>query len=89
MALWTDIITPAELTGYIREDLSAVEQRRGSLARFLPNRVVPDIVVRFIAGQAGLVPEAEFHLVHAGHAATEPAIVDRLVRATDALADRA
>lgn len=60
MALWTDIITPAELTGYIREDLSAVEQRRGSLARFLPNRVVPDIVVRFIAGQAGLVPEAEF-----------------------------
>lgn len=34
-------------------------------------------------------PEAEFHLVHAGHAATEPAIVDRLVRATDALADRA
>ena len=34
-------------------------------------------------------PEAEFHLVHAGHAATEPAIVDRLVRATDALAAHA
>jgi len=60
MALWTDIIDPATLTGYVREDLSAIEQRRGSLARYLPNRVVSDIVVRFIAGQAGLVPEAEF-----------------------------
>jgi len=31
-------------------------------------------------------PEAEFHLVHAGHSAFEPAIVDALVRATDAYA---
>ncbi|MFP5415695.1 MAG: prolyl aminopeptidase [Actinomycetes bacterium] len=31
-------------------------------------------------------PEADFHLVHAGHAATEPAIVDALVRATDRFA---
>jgi proline iminopeptidase len=34
-------------------------------------------------------PEAEFTIVEdAGHAATEPGIVDALVRATDALADR-
>jgi proline iminopeptidase, Neisseria-type subfamily len=33
-------------------------------------------------------PEAELHIVLAGHAATEPAIVDRLVQATDRLADR-
>lgn len=32
-------------------------------------------------------PEAELHIVLAGHAASEPAIVDRLVRATDSLAD--
>jgi proline iminopeptidase len=34
-------------------------------------------------------PEAEFHLVEgAGHAFSEPGILDRLVRATDAFADR-
>lgn len=60
MTLWTDIIDPATLTGYVRESLSDIEQRRGSLARFLPNRTVPNIVVRFTAGQAGLVPEASF-----------------------------
>lgn len=60
MALWPDIIDPATLTGYIRESLARIEQRRGSLARFLPNRVVPDINVRFVAGQSGLVPEAQF-----------------------------
>ncbi|MCR6706557.1 MAG: major capsid protein [Cellulomonas sp.] len=60
MALWTDLIDPATLTGYVRESLSAIEARRGSLARYLPNRVVPDIQVRFVAGQAGLVAEAEF-----------------------------
>lgn len=60
MALWTDIIDPATLTGYVRESLAAIEARRGSLARFLPNRMVPDILVRFRAGSAGLVAEAEF-----------------------------
>ncbi|MGN6656470.1 MAG: prolyl aminopeptidase [Rhodanobacter sp.] len=33
-------------------------------------------------------PEATLHFVLAGHSATDPAIVDRLVEATDALADR-
>ena len=33
-------------------------------------------------------PEAELHIVLAGHAASEPAIVDQLVRATERLADR-
>jgi proline iminopeptidase len=33
-------------------------------------------------------PEAAFHIVLAGHAASEPAIVDQLVQATDRLADR-
>lgn len=33
-------------------------------------------------------PEAEFHIVLSGHAASEPAIVDKLVEATDRLADR-
>lgn len=33
-------------------------------------------------------PEAEFHIVLAGHAASDPAIVDKLVEATDRLAER-
>lgn len=60
MALWTDIIDPATLTGYVREALSDIEARKGSLARYLPNREVSDIQVRFVAGQAGLVAEAQF-----------------------------
>lgn len=60
MALWTDIITPAELTCYARESLAAQEARKGTLARWLPNQTVLDTVVRFVAGQAGLVEEAKF-----------------------------
>ena len=60
MALWTDIIDPATLTGYARESLAAQEARKGSLAAFLPNRVVNDVVARFTKGSAGLVQEAEF-----------------------------
>lgn len=37
---------------------------------------------------AGAWPEADFHIVLAGHSAADPAIVDVLVAATDALADR-
>lgn len=33
-------------------------------------------------------PDAEFHIVLAGHASSEPAIVDQLVAATDAFANR-
>lgn len=58
--LWTDIITPAELTGYTRESLSDYEARKGTLARWLPNRTVLDVVARFFAGQAGLVDEAKY-----------------------------
>jgi hypothetical protein len=60
MALWTDIIDPATLTGYVREALSDIEARKGNLSRFLPNRTVADINVRFVPGSAGLVAEAEF-----------------------------
>jgi hypothetical protein len=60
MALWTDILDPATLTGYARAALADYEARQGSLARFLPNRDVADIVVRFVKGQAGLVETARF-----------------------------
>jgi hypothetical protein len=60
MALWTDVIDPATLTGYAREALTDYEVARGTLAQYLPNRTVSDSVVRFVAGQAGLVAEAQF-----------------------------
>lgn len=60
MALWIDIIDPATLTGYVREALADIERRKGNLARFLPNRTVPSLSVRFIPGQSGLVVEAKF-----------------------------
>jgi hypothetical protein len=59
--LWTDLITPAELTGYARESQYAYEQRQGgTLARFLPNTHVNDIQARFDVGRAGLLPVAPF-----------------------------
>jgi hypothetical protein len=60
MALWTDLITPAELTGYVRTALEDLEVNQASLAAWLPNTFVSDINVRFVKGQAGLVAEASF-----------------------------
>lgn len=60
MALWTDIIDPAELTGYARASLADYEASRGTLARWLPNRFVADINVRFVTGSTGLIPVAQF-----------------------------
>lgn len=72
MALWTDIIDPATLTGYARQAMSEIESKKGSLARWLPNRDVEDIVVRFVSGQAGLVAEASYRAYDAA-----PTIGDR------------
>ncbi len=60
MALWTDIIDPAELTAYTRRSLAEYEASRGSLARWLPNREVNDIVARFVQGATGLIDVANF-----------------------------
>ena len=58
--LWTDVVDPATLTGYVREALADIEARRPSLARYLPHREVQDIQVRFRAGSSGLIPIAKF-----------------------------
>lgn len=60
MALWTDLIDPATLTGYARRSLEEYEAEKGTLARWLPNREVADTVVRFISGSKGLVEEARY-----------------------------
>lgn len=60
MAIWTDLITPAEATGYIRAALQDLEENNQSLNRWLPNEEVSDISVRFVKGQSGFVAEASF-----------------------------
>jgi hypothetical protein len=60
MPLWTDIVDPIELTGYIRASLAEREAAKGSLAGFLPNREVAGIEARFKKGSSGLVEEARF-----------------------------
>ncbi len=60
MALWTDLITPAEATGYIRAALEDLEVNQPSLNRYLPSEYVEDISVRFVQGRAGFVAEARF-----------------------------
>lgn len=59
--LWSDLILPATLTGYARASQEAYEEQTwGTLARYLPNEFVPDIVARFWVGRAGLLPVAPF-----------------------------
>lgn len=60
MALWTDIIEPAVLTGYARAAMADYEAQRGTLARYLPNSVVADTAVRFMVGEHGLVDIARY-----------------------------
>jgi len=53
MALWTDLITPADLTGFARAAVEDVERQKATLARWLPNYAVPDVVVRTVVTEDG------------------------------------
>lgn len=71
--LWTDIMDPATATGYARASLADYEASKGTLARWLPNRQISDIVARFVAGRTGLVDVAKWRAFDA-----EPEIGKRL-----------
>jgi hypothetical protein len=60
MLLNQDYITPAELTGYVREALADQEQNRFTLSRWLPSRNVDDLMYRFTRGGDGLIDAATF-----------------------------
>ncbi|MGY4845497.1 major capsid protein [Kocuria sp. MNB10] len=60
MAIWTDVIDPATLTGYARASLAEYEAKKGTLAQWLPNRTVTDTVIKLVQGDAGLVDVAKF-----------------------------
>jgi hypothetical protein len=46
MPLWTDVVTPAELTGYARAAVDDFPANQVSLAQFLPNDLTDDVVAR-------------------------------------------
>ncbi|MBF0696135.1 major capsid protein [Actinomyces bowdenii] len=79
MALWTDLIEPAELTGFVRAAFEDIERSKGLLARFLPNTFVPDIDVRFSKGDAGLVEEASYRAYDAEPEVVSPGKHGRVV----------
>lgn len=60
MALWTDVIDPATLTGFARESATNYEQSRGSLVSVLPDQTVNEINVRVVEGDNGLEEVAEY-----------------------------
>lgn len=61
MPLWTDLMTPVEATGIARDEQYVIEQQRGgTLARFLPNVLVPSDHVKFFPGSTGLVDAARY-----------------------------
>jgi hypothetical protein len=60
MLLNTDYILPAELTGYVREAMADQPANQFQLARWLPNRMVDDLMYRFARGTGGLTEAAEY-----------------------------
>jgi hypothetical protein len=60
MDLFDDYITPAELTGYVREALADYEQNQFTLAAWLPTRPIDDLDYRFTRGGDGLLSAATF-----------------------------
>lgn len=60
MLLNQDYITPAELTGYVREAIADFDRNQFTLARWLPRNEVDDLQYRFTRGGEGLVDAATF-----------------------------
>lgn len=58
--LYTETITPAELSGFARAAQADVEAKQGTLARWLPNTAVNDVVVRTVVGSDGAGTLAQF-----------------------------
>jgi hypothetical protein len=60
MLITSDYFEPAELTGYARAALADRNVNQPSLARWLPNRTVDDLVFRFQRGGDGLTEAAVY-----------------------------
>ncbi|MBT0771817.1 major capsid protein [Kineosporia sp. J2-2] len=54
MALWTSAITPAYLTGYVRDSLASRPVNEFALRQWLPTRPLKDLDFRYASGTGGL-----------------------------------
>lgn len=59
-ALWTEAVSPAELTGFARAAVEDIERQNGTLATFLPNDEVSDVVVRTVVDSDGTGELAQY-----------------------------
>nr|WP_233171757.1 prolyl aminopeptidase [Dyella sp. ASV21] len=71
--------------GQLLRDLGAIRHIPATIVHGRYDIICP---VKSACDLADAWPEAKLHIVLAGHSAADPAIVDQLVQATDALADR-
>jgi Phage major capsid protein E len=60
MLLNTDYYLPVDLTGYVRAALADLPINQFQLARWLPNRTIPDLSYRFLRGTGGLTDTAVY-----------------------------
>jgi hypothetical protein len=60
MLLTTDYYLPVDLTGYVRAALADLPINQFQLARWLPNRTIPDLSYRFLKGTGGLTETAVY-----------------------------
>lgn len=60
MALWTDIIEPADLTEFARAHQETLAAEKDTLADYLPNKETPGLDVKFHTGTSGLIEEARW-----------------------------
>src|SRR5829696_6172389 len=60
MLLIRDYFQPAELTGYARAALADIPANQPTLARWLPYRMIDDLVYRFTRGGEGLTEAATY-----------------------------
>lgn len=60
MKLWSDLVTPLELSTVARMTVDQRERNRISLSKYLPNKTVDDLSIRMETTDNGLVEVAEF-----------------------------
>lgn len=58
--LWSDVIDPQELSGFVRAEVQDYERNKNLLSTFLPNQTVFDTVVQYRSGGTGLRNIAQF-----------------------------
>lgn len=58
--LYSDFVTPAELTGYARDALDEAAENEFRLAAFLPNQNIDDLRYRLEQGPQGLLDVADY-----------------------------